>query len=277
MGDTLDHSKSFAASPARLRYHREVSNKARPRTAEMRIYRIHVDAALRPGEELALPERAANHLVKVLRHRTGDRIRLFDGRGREAEAEITAAHRRHGCRVRIIEAAEISRESNLVVELLPGISRGEKMDWVIQKSVELGVAAIRPLVTERSEVRLADNATRRMQRWREIVVAACEQSGRTVLPELHQPVPVERPVTQVRTRLALHPEAEARLGDCPPTRDAVAIAIGPEGGFSAGDLARLGDHGFRSVRFGPRVLRTETAGVAAVTALQVLYGDLDNR
>lgn len=243
----------------------------------MRIYRIHVDAALHSGEELTLPERAANHLVKVLRHRTGDRVRLFDGRGLEAEAEITAAHRRHGCRVRVIDTAEISRESNLAVELLPGIGRGEKMDWVIQKSVELGVAGIRPLITERGEVRLADNATRRMQRWREIVVAACEQSGRTLLPALHQPVPVEQLGTQAPTRLALHPEAEARLGDCPPAGDAVAIAIGPEGGFSAGDLARLGDRGFRGVRFGPRVLRTETAGVAAVTALQVLYGDLGNR
>jgi len=240
----------------------------------MRIYRIHVDAALQPGQELTLPQRAANHLVRVLRHRTGDRVRLFDGRGREAEGEMTAAHRRHGCRVRILAVAEVSRESRLAIELLPAISRGEKMDWVIQKSVELGVAAVRPLVTERSEVRLEGDAARRMQRWRQIVIAACEQCGRTVLPEVHPPAPLQQASPDAATRLVLDPSAEYGPRAYPPADEAIAIAVGPEGGFSAPELGHLEARGFRTVRFGPRVLRTETAGIAALAAIQVLFGDL---
>lgn len=241
----------------------------------MRIYRVHVDTPLGIGETLELPERAARHLVKVLRHRTGDRVRLFDGRGQEAEAEITAAHRRHGCRVRIIDSREISRESQLCIELLPAISRGEKPDWVIQKAVELGVAAIRPIITERGEVRMTGDVTRRLQRWREIVIGACEQCGRTILPPVHLPAPLEQIDPDAATRIALDPEAESGLGDCPPADGAVAIAVGPEGGFSDRDLACLNARGFHRVCFGPRVLRTETAAIAAVAAVQVLYGDLD--
>jgi len=240
----------------------------------VRIYRIHVEVSLRAGKTLELPERAAHHLVKVLRHRTGDRVRLFDGSGQEAEAEIIAAHRRHGCRVRVLETRRILRESSLVIELLPGISRGEKMDWVIQKSVELGVAAIRPILSERSEVRLNVDETRRMRRWREIIIGACEQCGRTLLPQMHAPVPVEQVQPDAATRLVLHPSAESDLTQCPPADGKVALAAGPEGGFSDRELAKLDSFGFRRVRFGPRILRTETASVAAVTALQVLYGDL---
>ncbi|MEX0914587.1 MAG: 16S rRNA (uracil(1498)-N(3))-methyltransferase [Wenzhouxiangellaceae bacterium] len=240
----------------------------------MRIYRIFVESRLRAGDELELSERAANHLVRVLRHRVGDRVTLFDGTGVEAAAEITAAHRRHGCRVRVIEAAEVSHESKLAIELLPGLSRGEKMDWVIQKSVELGVSSIRPVITARSEVRPGPDTARRVARWHEIMIGACEQSGRTRLAEIHPPVPLEQLETQASTRLALDPEATTGLADCRPAGDSIAIAVGPEGGFCDQDLALLTDRGFRRVRFGPRVLRTETAGIAAVTALQVLYGDL---
>jgi len=243
----------------------------------VRIYRIHVDAALDAGKTLELPERAAHHLIKVLRHRTRDRVRLFDGRGREAEAEIIAAHRRHGCSVRVLETRQILRESSLAIELLPGIGRGEKMDWVIQKSTELGVAAIRPLVSERSEVRLDGDQTRRMRRWREIIVGACEQCGRTILPQIHAPVPVEQVRPDAATRLVLEPSAESDLAGFPPADGTVALAAGPEGGFGDRDLAKLDTFGFRRVRFGPRILRTETASVAAVTALQVLYGDLGKR
>ena len=240
----------------------------------MRIYRVHIDAPLGDGETLELPERAAHHLVKVLRHRAGDRVRLFDGRGHEAEAEIIAAHRRHGCRVHILETRQILRESNLVIELLPGMSRGEKMDWVIQKTTELGVAAIRPILTERSEARPDGNGNRRMRRWREIIIAACEQSGRTLLPQMHAPVSIEQLRTDAATRLTLDPAAESTLADHSPGAGAIALAVGPEGGFSDRDLTTLDACSFRRAGFGPRVLRTETASVAAVTALQVLHGDL---
>lgn len=240
----------------------------------MRTYRIFVDSTLCAGDELALSERAANHLVKVLRHRTGDRVTLFDGSGMEASAEIIAAHRRHGCRVRVVETREMSRESGLAIELIQGMSRGEKMDLVIQKAVELGVAAVRPVVTQRSEVRPEAGAQRRMARWREIMIGACEQSGRTRLPTIYPPVALPELDTGASTRLALDPQARTGLAECPHSGDSIAIAVGPEGGFGEEDLELLEANGFRRVRFGPRVLRTETAGIAAVTALQVLYGDM---
>lgn len=240
----------------------------------MRTYRIFVDSKLHAGDELALSERAANHLVKVLRHRVGDRVTLFDGSGLEASAEIIAAHRLHGCRVRVIETAESSRESGLAIELVQGMSRGEKMDLVIQKAVELGVAAIRPVITQRSEVRPDASAARRVARWHEIMIGACEQSGRTRLPEIHAPVALAELETGASTRLALDPEARSGLADFAPSGDGIAIAVGPEGGFGEEDLDLLRARGFKCVRFGPRVLRTETAGIAAVAALQVLYGDM---
>lgn len=243
----------------------------------MRIYRVFADMALRTGAELELPERAAHHLVRVLRHRVGDRITLFDGNGREASAEIVSAHRRHGCRVTVIEIADVSRESPLQIELFQGMSRGEKMDLVIQKAVELGVVMIQPVITERSEVRPDKSATSRLARWREITISACEQSGRAHLPQIHAPIRLEEIATEAATRLALEPEANAGLADVSPAANSIAIAVGPEGGFSEHDMAQLSRHGFKPVRFGPRILRTETAGIAAVSALQVLYGDLAGR
>lgn len=242
----------------------------------MRIYRIYTDSELRAGDELALSERAAGHLVKVLRHRVGDRVTLFDGNGREASAEIVSAHRRHGCRVRMIETIEVSRESPLRIELLAGLSRGDKIDLVIQKTVELGVATIRPIITERSEVRPDKSAASRLARWREIVIGACEQSGRAQLPVVHAPVAIDEIVADASTRLALDPEAATGLSDCRPAAGDLSIATGPEGGFSERDLTQLAQKGFRGVRLGPRILRTETAGIAAVAALQALYGDLGN-
>lgn len=240
----------------------------------MRIYRIYADAELRADAELALSERAAHHLVKVLRHRVGDRVTLFDGRGREATAEIVSAHRRHGCRVRVIETVEVSRESPLRIELLPGLSRGEKMDLVVQKTVELGVAAIRPIITQRSEVRPDKSAASRLARWQEIAIGACEQSGRTYLPEVHAPIAIEDVAANGPTRLVLNPASATGLAERPPADSEISLAIGPEGGFSDQDLALLERNGFRGVRFGPRILRTETAGIAAVAALQALFGDL---
>ncbi len=242
----------------------------------MRIYRIYADSELRAGAELALSGRASHHLVKVLRHRVGDRVTLFDGYGREAAAEIVSAHRRHGCRVRVVETDEVSRESPLRIELLPGLSRGERMELVIQKAVELGVIAIRPIVTQRSEVKPDRNAASRLTRWQEIVIGAAEQSGRAHLPEVHAPIAIEELVARTSTRLVLDPGAVTGLADCRPADHEISIAIGPEGGFSEHDLVLLERNDFRRLRFGPRILRTETAGIAAVAALQTLYGDLGN-
>jgi len=251
--------------------------KRRAGRYEMRIYRIYADSELHAGAELVLSERAARHLVKVLRHRVGDRVRLFDGKGREAVAEIITTHRRHGCSVRVIATVEISRESPLEIELLPGLSRGDKMDLVIQKAAELGVAAIRPVITERSEVRPDKSTASRLSRWHEIVIGACEQSGRAHLPRIHAPIAIDEMTASASTRLVLDPESTTGLADCRPADNRISIAIGPEGGLSKQDLALFGHKGFRSVMFGPRILRTETAGIAAIAAVQVLYGDLGCR
>lgn len=243
----------------------------------MRIYRVYADAALRVGAELALSERAAHHLVKVLRHRVGDRVTLFDGKGTEATAEIISAHRRHGCRVRVVQPVEISRESPLRIELLPGMSRGEKMDLVIQKAVELGVATIQPIVTRRSEIKANRISANRLARWREIVIGACEQCGRTQLPEIRAPILIEDIIASASTCVALDPESCASLADFRPSGPEISIAIGPEGGFSEPELELLERSGFTRIGFGPRVLRTETAGIAAVAAAQTLFGDLVDR
>lgn len=240
----------------------------------MRTIRVYVDASLSAGEERDLDERAAHHVVRVLRRRVGDRIVLFDGRGHEAPAEIVAAHRRQGCRVRIDSVARVDRESPLAIELVQAMARGDKLDLVVQKATELGAAAIRPVLTRRSEVRPAE-ASRRLERWREIAVNACEQCGRTVLPEIHPPAPLAEVDCRAGLRLAPVPGGERRLADLGPIESSVAVAIGPEGGLDEQDLAVLTARGFEPVTLGPRILRTETAAIAVTAALQCLYGDLN--
>lgn len=243
----------------------------------MRVARIYLDAGLEPGAELELDERAARHLLRVLRCRTGDPVVLFDGRGREARARLVSAHRRHGCIARINEVDEIDRESPLRIELVQALARGDKMDWIVQKAVELGASAIRPVLAERCEVRPdAQGARRKLERWCEIAIAACEQSGRTRLPVVHPIVEPGELKLDPPTRLVLHPDAARPVGRLDAPNGAVAVAVGPEGGFGPGDLECLSTLGFEPVAFGPRVLRSETAGIAAVTALQVLFGDLGN-
>lgn len=239
----------------------------------MRVPRVHLAVALEPGTELALDDRAAHHVVRVLRRRTGDRLVLFDGRGVEAEAEIVAAHRRHGCRVRVIEAGPVSRESPLRVELVQAVAKGEKLDWVVQKATELGVAAIRPVITARGDVR-PDDDRRKLARWREIAVNACEQCGRTVLPEVHPVVELAGLDVEADDRVVLVPGADTMLAGFEPVDRGLAIALGPEGGFDEADLEILIRDRFTPVQLGPRVLRTETAGLAALAIVQARFGDL---
>lgn len=237
----------------------------------MRVPRAFIDAVLVEGAEIELDERAAHHVVRVLRRRRGDALELFDGAGRRAGAEIVSAHRRHGCCVRIGPVEEREREPALSIELVQAMAKGEKMDWVVQKATELGVARIRPVITVRSEVR-PGAAERRMERWREIAIAACEQSGRDALPRLDAPVELSELVPTSATRLLLSPAAGLGLAEA-PVDDSVCVAIGPEGGFDDSEVARLVGSGFEAVALGPRVLRTETAAVAAAAVLQSRFGD----
>ena len=211
------------------------------------------------------------------RLRVGEALTLFNGAGGEYAASIDAA-RGGRLTVAVGEPRAVERESPLTLTLAQGVSRGERMDLVVQKATELGVSGIVPLFTERSVVRLgAQQAERKLNHWRAIAIAACEQSGRNRLPKVAPPVSlaeVLRSGSDGSTRLLLSPGATATLGDVPRPLSAVTVLIGPEGGLAQAEQEAAVAAGFKPVRLGPRVLRTETAAIAALTVLQLEFGDL---
>lgn len=243
----------------------------------MRLTRCHVDAALAVGTSLALPDAAANHLARVLRLREGDGCVLFNGDGRDFDARITAISKR-GVLADIVGTRAVENESPLRVTLLQGIARGEKMDLILQKATELGVSAILPVMAERTEVKLdAERAEKRVAHWHSVIASACEQSGRARLPALSPPASLAdaaRAADAEATKLTLDPTGEVSLATVAVTAGAVVVAIGPEGGWSPRDRDILSAAGFTGLRIGPRILRTETAGLAAIAALQSRFGDL---
>lgn len=239
----------------------------------MRVIRARVDAPLPVGARIALPEDVAGHLVRVLRLGAGDACVLFNGDGNDYRARIVSATKKV-VEAHIESAGEVRNESPLRIVLVQGIARGEKMDWILQKATELGVAGIVPVHGERGEVRLdGERAEKRLRHWRSVVVSACEQSGRARIPDVAVPRALADALRDLpASRLLLEPDAERAL---PKDIDgnACALAVGPEGGWSPGDTATLEAAGFVGARLGPRVLRTETAGIAAIAALQALAGD----
>ena len=242
----------------------------------MRLTRSYVDLPLAAGAEVHLPEDAAGHLVRVLRLQAGDACVLFNGDGRDYDARIVVAGKREA-RAEIIAARPVANESPLRITLLQGIARGEKMDWILQKATELGVARILPVDSERSEVKLdAARAQKRLAHWREVVVSACEQSGRAVVPDVLAPQPLAQAAPFQEGRgLLLDPQGTSSLATLGGQAfDACTLAIGPEGGWSPRDRGQLDAAGYEGMRLGPRILRTETAGIAAVAALQAWRGDL---
>ncbi|MCW0379047.1 Ribosomal RNA small subunit methyltransferase E [Xanthomonas sacchari] len=243
----------------------------------MRLTRCHVELPLHAGAELSLPEDVANHLLRVLRLREGDPCVLFNGDGRDYPAELLQAGKRNAS-VRIGAAQPVDNESPLAITLLQGVARGEKMDLILQKATELGVAAIVPVWAERTEVKLdAARVDKRVAHWRSVVIAACEQSGRARVPQLSAPLALAdaaRAAADSPCRLILDPQGEQRLRSLAIGGAAATIAIGPEGGWSPRDRATLEAAGFLGLRLGPRILRTETAGLAAIAALQAHHGDL---
>ncbi len=242
-----------------------------------RAPRFYVDADLRAHAELALGREAAHHAARVLRLRAGDALIVFDGRGGEYAAHIAALTRERVV-VGVGAQHEVERESPLAVTLLQGISSGERMDFTVRKAVELGAAAIQPLLSARSVVRLSDaREATRLGHWRRIVIAACEQCGRNRVPELRAPLGVEdycRSAPSAALRLLLAPGAARTLRSLAGRiAGPVALAAGPEAGFSAQEEASLVAAGFVPVSLGPRVLRTETAALAALAGLNALAGD----
>lgn len=231
-----------------------------------------LDLAL--GAEIRLPERAAHHLA-VLRMRSGDAITLFNGRGGEFPAELVRVAAGEAF-ARVLSKASLERESPLSVALAQCVSGGDRMDTTLQKSTELGVSKIMPIASERSVVKLSDDrAEKRVAHWRNVVIAACEQCGRNHLPEVTA-------ITDISDfyehgaggglRLLLTPDTGTNLKQLAPPRE-VTLLVGPEGGLTARERQDAERAGFAPVRFGPRVLRTETAPLAAIAAMQALWGD----
>ena len=243
----------------------------------MRLTRSHVDLPLAVGQTVSLPEDVANHLVRVMRLREGDGCVLFNGDGHDYSATLVESGKREA-RVQVVAAQPLDNESRLPITLLQGIARGEKMDLILQKATELGVQAIVPVNAERTEVKLdAARAEKRLAHWRSVVVSACGQSGRARVPSVAPPLGVQeaaRAMPGAALKLTLDPQGEHRLSTLESAPGGVVIAIGPEGGWSPRDRQALAAAGFQGLQLGPRILRTETAGLAAIAALQARLGDL---
>lgn len=243
----------------------------------MRVTRSFVETPLAVGQQIALPEDVANHLVRVMRLREGEACVLFNGDGHDYSATLVELGKRTA-QVRIDAVQQVDNESPLAITLLQGIARGEKMDLILQKATELGVQRIVPVNAERTEVKLdAARAGKRLAHWRSVVVSACGQSGRARVPSVAAPqslLEAARSMPAAALKLTLDPLGEHRLSTLSPAPEGVVIAIGPEGGWSPRDRLALAEAGFQGLQLGPRILRTETAGLAAIAAVQARLGDM---
>lgn len=241
----------------------------------MRIIRSYIDSALQPSMELTLPELVSNHIVRVLRLETGDIFHLFNGDGHDYPCRILSQEKR-GARVFVLDRIPIHNESPLRIHLYQSIARGEKMDWILQKATELGVAEFTPMVSDRTEVKLdGERSDKKLAHWQGVVRSACEQSGRALVPVVNPPIAIPRiDAAGIACAFYLHPDAESVIsGLAIPANGRIVLAIGPEGGFTERDIRLLQTASFRGLRAGPRILRTETAGIAVTAALQSRYGD----
>jgi 16S rRNA (uracil1498-N3)-methyltransferase len=236
--------------------------------------RFYVDGALRAGTSVPLPDDSAHHAVHVLRVHAGDEITLFNGRGGEFAARI-ASIQRLTVLVDVLAHRAVERESPLRMVLVQGVSAGERMDFTVRKSVELGVAEIQPVLAASSLARpKGERAAARQTHWQRIAIAACEQCGRNRIPIVHPMVAASDYRGAAGTRILLSPASELRFSQAVKSAgDEFTIAAGPEAGFNAQEEAALLDAGFVPARLGARVLRTETAGLAALAALSALRGD----
>lgn len=244
----------------------------------MRVIRVFVEAALAQGARVAADGPAAAHMARVLRLESGDPVTLFNGDGSDYPARIVAI-RNTRVEAEVLERVTARPESPLAVTLVQGIARSERMDLIVQKATELGVAAIQPVAAARSVVRLdAKTTERKLAHWRGIVIAACEQCGRARLPViaplLALPDWLARPAPPAVRRLQLALDAQESLASAAAGAAAIELLIGPEGGLDEGERRAAGQAGYGACSIGPRVLRTETAAVAALTVLQAAAGDL---
>lgn len=241
----------------------------------MRIPRIYQPGHLQPGAETELSDDAANHVGRVLRMQSGAELVLFNGDGFNYPAQIIETGKKN-VRVKVVAANANPVESPLRIHLGQGISRGDRMDFAIQKAVELGVTEITPLFTERCGVKLdAERLQKRTEQWQKIAISACEQSGRSIVPTVHPALNLDKWLAHNTNelKLTLDPWTKDTIKTLTPV-SALRLVIGPEGGFSDREVELTTQAGFVAVQLGPRVLRTETAALTAISALQLQMGDL---
>jgi len=249
----------------------------------MRKPRLYVNARLQSGRTIDLPDSAARHVVQVLRLKVGAPVTLFDGNGGEFDGCIESTQRRRVC-VQVNGFHQVERESPLDLRLALGVSRGSRMDFAVQKAVEIGASNIQPLLTERTVVQLdQERSGRRLDHWRGIVMSACEQCGRNRLPQMESVLSFddwlagEEMANETERRLVLNPRANQSLSDMETPPGPVTLLVGPEGGLSDDEMAAAIEAGYVSIRMGPRTLRTETAVLTGLAAIQLQWGDLTTR
>jgi 16S rRNA (uracil1498-N3)-methyltransferase len=243
----------------------------------MRKTRIYLDHTLRTDMTCILPDETTHHIAHVLRMKPGQPVIIFNGQGGEYEAEIIRIERRQA-QVLIGKFLNQECESCLDITLVQGISRSNRMDYTLQKAVELGVNRIVPVLSRYSHARIGGSQQKkRYQHWQRIVISACEQCGRNRLPFLENPVTFNDFLEDWKAdglKIILHPAVKTRLAYLDVTDHSLALAAGPEGGFSDDEIASAEKKGYRPVALGPRMLRTETAALAAISACQALWGDM---
>jgi 16S rRNA (uracil1498-N3)-methyltransferase len=238
--------------------------------------RIYQSANLSVQSTHRLDEKASHHIARVLRGKIGDALVLFNGQGGEYAAEIIHIDKKT-VTVNVTAFSPCEVESPIHIHLAQGIARGEKMDFIVQKAVELGVTHITPLITERCNVRLDnEREEKRLQHWQAVAIGACEQSGRNRLTELSAPTALADWVTRVKGdyRFVLSPHVDGKLTEVTrPSQAVIVLLVGPEGGLSDQEVALALENGFLPLNLGPRILRTETASIAAIAAMQLRFGD----
>lgn len=237
--------------------------------------RFYLSEVLSAGRAVSLPDNVVRHL-HVLRLKPDEEIVLFNGDGKAYPARLGVLEKRRAT-AEILSEEEADNESPLNITLVQAVSSGERMDFTLQKSVELGVGEIRPVLSERCVVRLdGERAAKRVARWQEIVVSACEQSGRNTVPQVLPLVSYQEALRQMpseKTKLLMSVRNAQKLNRITPSSDGLIFMVGPEGGWTESEEQQAFDAGFQAVTLGPRVLRTETASLAAIAAMQTLWGD----
>ena len=242
----------------------------------MRIHRVFVASLTSEQDKISLDNDTSRYLLQVLRCKDGQELQLFNGAGLQCNATLQIINRKEAV-ANLGSCTAIDRESPLTIHLALGISKGERMDTAIQKAVELGVSHISPLQTEYSVVNLSsERAAKRLQHWQGIITSACEQCGRNTLPVLHPVQSLHDWLTQPRPGVSwmFSPQSQQTLSKQNRPVQGVSILIGPEGGFSDNEISQAIAQGVVTINFGPRILRTETAAIAGICALQTLWGDL---